>query len=313
MAETISSSSTEQNTTSSGGRPAGQVIADLEQQRRQADQRTRPEVEAHRRQAQQEAENTLDTEAIAAVQQTERALNAIAEGRMEEALAAIEQATGKVNVLLSRNPATALIPVSVQVNVIDTAPENPADIVVLRDAAEVAVDINDLPGARTLLDSLRSEIRVRFYHVPLATYPVALQEAARLLDQKRIDEAGAVLLVALNTLAIIDQVTPLPTLLARQAVNAAQAHVQKDKDAAQGLLELAQHELERGMELGYARGDEDYLASLEEIKKLRKQLKANEDTTSPLAKLKEKLAALIHRQPEKRTQRAEQEQPRKAA
>jgi hypothetical protein len=154
---------------------------------------------------------------------------------------------------------------------------------------------------------------VRFYHVPLATYPVALQEAARLLDQKRIDEAGAVLLVALNTLAIIDQVTPLPTLLARQAVNAAQAHVQKDKDAAQGLLELAQHELERGMELGYARGDEDYLASLEEIKKLRKQLKANEDTSSPLAKLKEKLAALMHRQSQKTVRPDEQQQPRKAA
>jgi hypothetical protein len=313
MAETITSSSTEQNTTSSGGRPAGQLIADLEQQRRQCDQRTRPEVEAHRRQAQQEAENTLDTEAIAAVQQTERALNAIAEGRMEEALAAIEQATGKVNVLLSRNPATALIPVSVQVNVIDTAPDNLADVVVLRDATQVAVDINDLPEARTLLDSLRSEIRVRVYHVPLATYPAALQEAARLLDQKRTDEAATVLLVALNTLAIIDQVTSLPTLLARQAVNAAQALAQKDKDAAQRLLEFAQHELERGMELGYARGDEDYLASLEDIKKLRKQLKANEDTTSPFSRLKEKLAALMHRQPEKRIQPAEQEQPRKAA
>jgi hypothetical protein len=100
------------------------VQADLNEQRKHADQRMRPEVEAQRRQAQQEGERTLDSEAIAAVQQTERAVIALAEDRVDEALAAIEQATGKIDVLLSRNPATALIPVNVQVNVIDTAPQN---------------------------------------------------------------------------------------------------------------------------------------------------------------------------------------------
>jgi hypothetical protein len=99
------------------------VQADLNEQRKHADQRMRPEVEAQRRQAQQEVERILDSEAMAAIQQTERAVIAIAEDRVDEALAAIEQATGKIDVLLSRNPATALIPVNVQVNVIDTAPQ----------------------------------------------------------------------------------------------------------------------------------------------------------------------------------------------
>jgi hypothetical protein len=86
----------------------------------------------------------------------------------------------------------------------------------------MAMDMNDLPKARTLLDFLRSEIRVRTYHLPLATYPAALQEAARLLDQKKTREAGTVLLVALNTLDVIDQVSAIPLLLAKEAINEAQ-------------------------------------------------------------------------------------------
>jgi murein L,D-transpeptidase YcbB/YkuD len=295
----------------SSERTASHVLADLEQQRRQADQRMRPEVETQRREAQQIAATTLDDEAIAAIQQTERALTAIAEGRIEEALAAIEQATGKINILLSRNPATALIPVNVQVNVIDTAPQSISDIVLLRDAADAALEINDLPAARTLLDSLRSEIRVRSYNLPLATYPVALQRAARLLDQKNTGEAGTVLLIALNTLAVIDQVTPLPLLLAREAVNQAQAT--NDKDVAQKLLEAADDQLVRLMELGYTPDNSEYSALRDEIKNLRKQLKGNEDTTSLFSRIKEKLASLTRRQSERKTRSEEEKQPKKAA
>lgn len=309
MAETMTSSSKDQSATSSSGRTAAQVQADLEVQRRQANQRTRPQVEAQRRQAEDEAEKNLDQEAIAAVQQTERALIALSENRIDEALAAIEQATGKINVLLTRSPATALIPVDMRATVIDTAPDDVKDIAVLVDAAAVALDINDLPATRTLLDFLRSEIRIRIYHLPLATYPAALQEAVRLLDQKNMREAAAVLLVALNTLAIVDQVNPLPLLLAREAINAAQAQAQKDKEAAQKLVEAANHELERAMELGYTAEDSDYTALQDEIKNLRKQLKGTEDTTSLFSRIKEKLGSLTRRQSDKQTRSDGQKQP----
>jgi hypothetical protein len=291
------------------------VLADLELQRRQADQRMRPEVEAQRKQAHQEAQKTLDSEAIAAIQQTERALTAIGEQRIDEALAAIEQATGKISVLLSRNPATALIPVNVQVTVIDTAPQSISDIVFLRDAAEVALDINDLPTTRTLLDSLRSEIRVRTYNLPLATYPVALQRAARLLEEKNMEEAGTVLLVALNTLAVIDQVIPLPLLLAREAINQAQAAKDKDKDAAHRVLEFADDQVVRLMELGYTPDNAEYSALRDEISNLRKQLKGKEDTTPLFSRIKEKVASLTRRQSERKTRSEDQkqQQPKKAA
>ena len=310
MPETVTS---DRSATSSSDRTSTQVLADLEQQRKQANQRIRPEVEAERAQAQDQAAKTLDNEAIAAIQQTERALVAIAEDRVDEALAAIEQATGKINVLLSRNPATALLPVNLQVNVIDTAPETIDDIEILRDAAEASVDINDLPAARTLLDYLRSEIRVRTYHLPLATYPAALQEAARLLDQKRNSDAGTVLLVALNTLAVIDQVIALPLVLARQALDEARARAQADKEAARSLLEVVDHELERAMELGYTPDDKEYSTLRDEIKNLRKQLKGNEDTSSLFTKLKERLASLTRRQRDKQTRADAKKESPKAA
>ena len=307
MPETMTPSSTDRDATSA------QVRADLEEQRKQADRRTRPDLESQRRRAQQDAEGTLDKEAIAAIQQTERALNAIAENRADEALAAIEQATGKITVLLSRNPATALIPVNMQVTVYDTAPHDIDDINFIKDAADIAMDMNELPSVRTLLDALRSEIRVRTYHLPLETYPTALREAARLLDQKRTREAGAILLVALNTLVAIDNVTPIPLLLAKEAISEAQSRAQTDKEAARSLLEVADNELERTLKLGYTSADSEYKALRDEISNLRKQLKGNEDTGSVFARLKERLAAFTQRRSKKETRSDAKDQPRKAA
>jgi hypothetical protein len=152
---------------------------------------------------------------------------------------------------------------------------------------------------------------VRIYHLPLATYPAALQEAARLLDQKKIQEAGTVLLLALNTLAIIDQVTALPLLLAREAINGAQP--QTDREAAQRLLESADYELQRAEVLGYAAADPEYMALRDEIKSIRKKLQGNETVSSMFTSLKEKIASLIHRQSERRTGADVQKQPQKAA
>lgn len=311
MADTTSSLRSTVNTSASQTNASAR--ADLEEQRKQADSRVRPDVESERNKVQQEAEETLDSEAVVAIQQTERAVNAIAEGRVDEALKAIEQATGKINILLGRNPKTALIAVNFEVSIIDRAPRDFSEIALLKDAAEIALDLNDLPSARTLLDSLRSEIRVRLYQLPLATYPDALAEAARLLDQKKNSDAASVLLVALNTLAVTDQVTSIPLLLARKAVSSAQSLAEKDKDSAEQMLDVARNELERAMELGYTSNDSEYKDLLAQIRNLRKQLKGPEDTSSPFSKLKEKLAALTRRGAEKKVGSDTQNRPKHAA
>ena len=218
--------------------PLGLVRAgsDVEKQKQEAEQQVRPEVEQQRKSAEDQARKSLDQEAVAAIDETTNAIKAIADNKTDEALAAIERATGKINVVLARNPATALIPVSFEVNVIEAAPVDVKEIRRRAAAAELAVSARAYPAARVILDSLTSEIRLRTYNLPLASYPAALKEAARLLDEKKTKEASTALLTALNTLAVIDQVTPLPIAVAQAAIDAAQQLRDSDKDARRSIL-----------------------------------------------------------------------------
>jgi hypothetical protein len=273
----------------------GQAQPDMQKRQQEAEQQARPEIERQRQEAQQQAEKNLDKEAVAAIEETQNALKAIAANKSDEALAAIERATGKINVLLARNPATALIPVSAEVEVIDAAPLDVKAIKARAADAERAVDDKNFPVARVLLYGLTSELRDRTYNLPLATYPDALKDAARLLDQKKPDEANKVLLTALNTLVVIDRVTPLPLIVAQAAVIAAQDLRDKDKDEAKKLLDTAKYEIERSKELGYAGNDPEYAALDKAISDLESQLKGGGDTASAFNALKERVASFFKR------------------
>jgi hypothetical protein len=292
--------------------PASRAASEIEKQRQEAEQQVRPNLEQQRKDAEEQARKSLDQEAIAAIDETGNAIKAIADNKSDEALAAIERATGKINILVARNPATALIPVSFAVEIVDAAPVDLKAIRKQAAAADFAVAARAFPAARVLLDGLTSEIRVRTFNLPLASYPAALKDAARLLDEKKNKEASTVLLTALNTLAVIDQVTPLPIALAQGAVNAAQELRDKDKDAAQKHLTVARNELERAKELGYAGKDPEYAALNKAIKELEKQLKDGRDTGSLFASLKEKISAFFARESQTKqpaqTQQAKQKQ-----
>ena len=276
--------------------PATQSKSNLDTQRQQVEQQARPGVEKERKRAEDEAGRNLDQDAMAAISETQAAINAIASGKSDQALAAIERATGKINILLARNPATAVIPVNVNVEVIDAAPH---DIKIIKDLGEhaaTAMAAKDYPAARVLLAGLTSEIRVRTYNLPLATYPEALKAAARLLDQKKQQDASDILLTALNTLLVVDRVTPLPLVIAREAVNAAKSQSQNDKQTAQTLVQTANNEVERAKELGYASQAPEYEELRADISNLQKQLKGNSDAGAMFARLENKLSAFMKRQ-----------------
>ena len=271
----------------------------IDQERKDAEQKARPEVESQRQQAQQDAEKNLDKEAIAAIDETNKAVDAIAANKTDEARAAIERATGKINILVARNPTTAFIPVSTEVEVIDAAPQDSKAIVQIAENASNAFHAKDYPVARVLLYGLTSELRVRTYNLPLASYPLALAQAARLLDQQKTQDANTILLTALNTLVVVDHVTPLPLLLARAAIDQARDQSQKDKVMAQALLKTAKKELQRSKDLGYAGEDPEYAALNSDISNLEKQVKGNEDATSVFAKLEDRFSTFLKRQSER--------------
>jgi hypothetical protein len=230
--------------------------------------------------------------------ETNNAVKAIEAGRNDEALAALERATGKIDILVARNPAAALIPAAAQVDVIDTAPKDLEMIQHLAGAVADAVDEKDFPAARVVLHGLMSEIRARTFNLPLATYPIAMREAVRLLDAQKAAEAKAVLKSALNTLVIVERVVPLPVAIAQSAINEAQALRDSNKERAQQFLAVARTELDRAKELGYAGEDEEYAQLSDAIANIESQLKGGEDTESTFSKLKEKIAAFFSRQSE---------------
>jgi LAS superfamily LD-carboxypeptidase LdcB len=264
--------------------------------RTQAQGKANSQIEKQKQNAKQQAEQSIDKDATAAIQETQKAIKAINEGRTDEALAAIERATGKVDVLVARNPASALIPVAVDVEVIDTAPMDVKAIKLLGKQAERMVADRDYPTARVILQSLISEIRVRTYNIPLATYPVAMTDAARLLDQKKAEDSKRVLQIALNTLAVIDHVSPLPIATAQVAITDAQANANQDKEAAKRLLAIARSELDRAKELGYAGNDPEYVALNDSISNVEKQINGGKDSGGAFARLKEQIASFFHRQ-----------------
>jgi hypothetical protein len=254
------------------------------------------DIEQRRRDAEQQAEKTLDKDAISAIDETQKAVKAIAEGKKDEAIAALERATGKINLLVARNPQTALLPVALRVDVIDVAPRDVKAIRSVVKATEKAMSDRDYPEARVLLQNLISEIRVRTYNLPLATYPSAMSEAARYLDQNKLDDARTVLELALNTLVVIDHVTPLPLVVAAAAIDEAQAVKDKDKDEALRLLTTARNELDRAKYLGYAGNDPEYASLQDAISDVEKQIKGGKDSGGTFTKLKEKLSSFFKRQ-----------------
>jgi hypothetical protein len=270
---------------------------DFQKQQQEAEQQFRPDIEAQRQQNEAQAKGTLDQDAIAAVELTREAIKSITENKKDDALASIERATGKINILIARNPASALIPVSVEVVVVDTAPVDPKEIDQIVQRAADATKHRELPLARILLASLVSELRIRTTSLPLATYPGALQQAAQLLDQGKNQDAGKVLLTALNTLVMVDHVIPLPLILAQAAIDAANSQRQ-NKDIALTLLKAARNETNQSRLLGYLSSASEYRDLDDEISSLESAIKGSGDTSSMFSHLRDRISAFLKRQKE---------------
>jgi hypothetical protein len=254
---------------------------------------TESALEKQRKEVEEQARTDLSKDAIAAIEESRQAVKAIGDSKTDEAIAAIERATGKIAILVARKPGTALIPVDVGVEIVDTAPHDSQAIKDVTSAVEKALANKDYPLARVLLEDLSSEIRVRTYHLPLATYPLAMQDAARLLEQKKSKEAAAVLKSALNTLVVIERSVPLPLTVAQAAINDAREQRESDRTKAQKLMTVAKEELERARALGYAGNDSDYAALTRAIEEIDKELKGGGNTATAFEALKDKMASFF--------------------
>lgn len=196
-------------------------------------------------------------DANAAIDETRKALQALDEENTEQALAALERATGKLELILARDPALALAPVDVNVQSYDLLASTDTVKAVIHDAENFLED-GQIQKARSLVANLASEIVIQTTNIPLATYPAAIKAITPLIDEGKLDEARAGLQAALNTLVVTtDEIIPLPVLRATQLLKRAEALAEneertvKDNETLADMLAAARTQLNMAELLGY--------------------------------------------------------------
>ncbi len=214
----------------------------------------------------------LIQEAVAALDETHKALKALEDGETAAALDALAIATGKLDLVVARNPRLALAPVDVRLVTHDLY-ATVEDIRRVREQALEHMKAGRLQDARALVEGLRSDIVVEEVNVPLGTYPAAIKAITPLIDDGRIEEAKRGLLRALNTLVVLQQVHPLPILRARHMLTRAEElattadRTGEQNEELTGLLDGTRKQLEFAQVLGYGQPTDfqEFYTQLDEI------------------------------------------------
>lgn len=213
-------------------------------------------------------------EAADALDRTRDALTALEENRVDDALNALALATGKLELIVARDPELALATTDVTMKTIDLL-ATPESIEAALEAARKAFEKGRIQKARHILDGLASEVVITVTSLPLATYPEAIKAITPLIDEGDIEAAKAGLETALGTLVLRDHIVPLPVLRAQEYLGRASDIVanedRSDEDIAQLSENLAgvREQLDLAALLGY--GDraeyedlQDQLETIEE-------------------------------------------------
>lgn len=243
-----------------------------------------------------DARKTLIQEAIDALAETIKALDFLDKNKTKEALDAMARATGKLEIILARDPALAFAPVDVAVTATDLLAD-PKAIQDIVKATRSALGDGKVQQARLLIAPLASEIRIETTGLPMATYPGAIKMAASLVGKEQTAEAKLVLARALNTVVVKAEVIPIPLLNAEVLLGEAQKLAEKagrsdeENTRLAQLLESASKEIELAEALGYG-GKQDIKKYMGQIKEIEKRSAGGKSGTEWFDGIRETLSKL---------------------
>lgn len=264
----------------------------------EATKAVQPQVEKQTANAASEKRKKLLADAATAIAQTEQALKALEDKKSDSALRALAAATGKLELVVARDPALKLAPVSTSVVTYDLY-ANPDEVKTAIAEARKALNDGNLPRARVLVEALASEVQIRTSNIPLATYPAAIKAITPLIDAGKIDEAKAQLQAALSTLVITtDDVIPLPKLRAENLLKEAQALTEKkdrsneENDKLANALKAAREQLQIAELLGYGK-KADYEPMYAQLDGIEKATALGKSGTGWFDKIKNQLSSLF--------------------
>ena len=261
----------------------------------EASQAVQPKVDKQKADAAEEKRKKLLADATAALAETKKALKALEHKKNDEALKALAEVTGKLDLLVARDPQLALTPVDMEVVTYDLLTNLDTIKEVIKQAKAYLND-GEIQKARPLVARLASEIQFRTFHIPLETYPAAIKAIAPLIDAGKIEEAKAGLQAVLNTLVVTtDDVIPLPKLRAEHLLKQAQDLAEK-KDRSKEENEKLTHNLLAAREqlqlaelLGYGKHKE-YKPLYEQISEIEEKSAGGKSGTGWFDKLKRNLS-----------------------
>lgn len=255
-----------------------------------------PEVQSELEKKAAEKRQQLMKDAVAALEETQNAMRALDEGKKDEALAALERVTGKLDLIIAREPALALAPVRVATIIRDLYSNAETVNATIKEAKKYLGD-GKAQQARWLLNDLASEAEIQVTNIPLTSYPAAIKAVAPLIDADKTAEAKTALETALNTLIIESYVFPLPKIRAEAMLAEAEKLAEKgDRNADENkklndLMESSRHELQLGEVLGY--GDKnDYKPLYTQLDEIQKKTEGGKSGKGFFDKIKESLASL---------------------
>ena len=245
----------------------------------------------------EEKRKALMADATSAIQETQAALKTLDEGKTRQAIAALERATGKLDLILARDPKLELAPAGVSVTTYDV--QGGLDAVKqVRKEAEDLIDAGRLQEARRLLKNLASETVISVSNIPLATYPDAIKRAVKLIDEGKPDDAKRVLQAALNTQVVVDTIIPLPVVKTQESLKTAEDLAQKkdrtkdDNERLKASLDQANDQLQFAQALGYGT-KKDFDRMTQELAEIRDKTADNQSGSGWFAKIKASIADLL--------------------
>ena len=240
-------------------------------------------------QAADKRKQVLD-EAVSALSLTKSALAALDGKDTARALATLAEVTGKLELIVAREPTLALAGVDVRTIVHDLF-ANTETIEAMTDEALDALKHGEVQQARHVLALLASEIVITVTSIPLASYPAAVKAVVPLIDQGKIEEAKAALQSALSTLVEERSVLPLLLKRAEPLVEDGQRS-EASNERLETLLNEARQQLEMAELLGYGKR-KDFEPLYAELKKIKEKTGGGGCGKGWLDEVKAKLSRLF--------------------
>jgi len=239
------------------------------------------------------ANNQLIADAAQVVEETKAAMLAITDSSYTKARKHIETGIGKAEAIVALKPELAFAPLDVSISMKDVI-SDAKTIEKITEEAEELLEDGKVQAARELLQGLQSELNIREYKLPIATYPDALKQALVLAKDEKYAEAVVFLNSALNTILIEEKTVPLPLLRAERMLQEVETLVQKDdfnKEDVKTLLDNADYEINFAEALGYGKKDREFKELHEAIEELEDEMldDTNTDEKGLIKKLRAKL------------------------